>query len=130
MGLQMSGNAQPSESMPPGHIISSGPHFMGGAGSQAEAATAKRVKVTKAFMVIARIQLSCLNTNLCELLYRKIEHVFLFSNCLLLSIVVLSKIIDPFFVTNTMTSQIDIDFLFQKLSSLQNLAQPLRCQGM
>jgi len=46
MGLQMSGNAQPSESMPPGHIISSGPHFMGGAGSQAEAATAKRVKVT------------------------------------------------------------------------------------
>ena len=57
MGLQMSGNAQPSESMPPGHIISSGPHFMGGAGSQAEAATAKRVKVTKAFMVIARIQL-------------------------------------------------------------------------
>ena len=69
----MSGNAQPSESMPPGHIISSGPHFMGGAGSQAEAATAKKVKVmTKAFIVIAMIQLRCFNTNFCELLYRKI----------------------------------------------------------
>ena len=53
-----------------------------------------------------------------------------FSNCLLLSIVVLSKIIDPFFAANTMTSKIEIDFLFQKLSSLQNLAQPLRCLGM
>ena len=95
MGMHISGNGQPSVSIPPGHIISLVPHSMGAISGQAEAAAAKRVKVMKAFMVIARIQLRCSTANIQELLYRKLRlHLFLFSNCLLFAIVVLFRIID------------------------------------
>ena len=58
-GTHRSGIMQPSASIPPGQLNSSAPHSTGAISGQAEAAAAKRVKVMKAFMVKAWMQLRC-----------------------------------------------------------------------